>query len=171
MPKLALRPAAVRAPGLRARAMRRRIVLGFALLEALIGIFIFALGILKFVQLDLKSHRAAHDNLLQTHASLLAADMFDRLSGNYSIAINGGYNIANSSSATSDKNCASTPCTPEQLKSWDIHTWHTQLSRQLPAGTGKISSSLSGSVRLYQIEIQYKNRRGDVSSLLLTSGL
>ena len=44
--------------------------IGYALLEAMLGIFIFAVGILKFVQLDIKTSQAAQDNLLRAKANL-----------------------------------------------------------------------------------------------------
>ena len=145
--------------------------IGYALLEAMLGIFIFAVGILKFVQLDIKTSQAAQDNLLRAKANLLAADMIDRMRGNYQLAQAGSYSASFTNITTTSNNCRTQNCNITALKDWDIAAWQNTIAAQLPNGKGAISSTLQADIRIYSVSIRFENRQGQNDSVILVSGL
>ena len=109
---------------------------GFSLLEVLISVLIFSIGLLGVAALLVLSVRTNHSAYLRTQASFLAESMADRIRTNlgWIADYNGTYD---SSTAEEDGDCGG-PCTPEQLVERDKAEWSRQLVDQLPAASAKI---------------------------------
>lgn len=111
---------------------------GFTLLEVLIAILVFSIGLLGVAGLMVLSVRTNHSAFLRTQASFLAESMADRMRTNlgYVAEYNGTYNA---STATGTANCRTAACTPLQLAAYDRLIWNQQLIAHLPAPTAVIS--------------------------------
>lgn len=114
---------------------------GFTLLEVLIALLIFSIGLLGLAGLESQSLRFNHSAYLRTQASYMAYDILDRMRANRATALNNQYNASISSSGT-DHSCdqAATTCTTSEMAQHDIYEWK-QLLSQLPNGKGSVTRS------------------------------
>lgn len=110
---------------------------GFSLLEVLISVLIFSIGLLGVAALLVLSVRTNHSAYLRTQATFLAESMADRIRTNlgWIQEYNGTYDA--STTADDDGDCSG-PCTPKQLVERDKAQWSRQLVDQLPAASAKI---------------------------------
>ena len=104
---------------------------GFTLLEVLIALLIFSLGMLGLAGLMVVSVKTNQSAYLRTQASFLAQSMADRMRTNTS-KIN-DYNGDYDASTASGTPCTS--CTPDQLLDRDRIVWSKQLVESLPANS------------------------------------
>lgn len=109
---------------------------GFSLLEVLIAVLVFSLGLLGVAGLMVLSVRTNHSAYLRTQASFLAESMIDRMRSNMGRIddYNGDYD----SSGVGDGDCG-TSCTPETLAQRDKEIWSQQLIDSLPDPTASIA--------------------------------
>jgi len=114
---------------------------GFTLLEVLIALLIFSIGLLGLAGLESQSLRFNHSAYLRTQASYMAYDILDRMRANRATALNNQYNAGLSTTGT-NYNCdqAATTCTTSEMALHDIYEWK-QLLSQLPDGKGSVSRS------------------------------
>lgn len=112
--------------------MRNRVVRGFSLLEVLIALLVFSLGLLGLAGLMVLSVKTNHSAYLRTQASFLAQSMADRMRANTGQinAYNGTYDINTIGSG----NCAGGICSPAELVTRDTQLWSNQLMQFLPGG-------------------------------------
>ena len=108
---------------------------GFTLLEVLIALLIFSLGMMGLAGLMVVSVKTNHSAYLRTQASFLAQSMADRMRANISKVndYNGDYD-ASTASATY---CSS--CDPDGLLDRDRAIWSQQLIDSLPNPTANIN--------------------------------
>lgn len=111
---------------------------GFSLLEVMIAVLVFSLGLLGVGGLMVLSVRTNHSAFLRTQASFLASGMADRIRTNTSRAAlyNGTYSASTTSPPTSCT--AAAPCTPDALVQRDRLAWSRQLAA-LPNPTATIN--------------------------------
>lgn len=120
---------------------------GYILIEALITILIFAIGLLGVVGLQAVALSSSSLSTMRSEATVLATDMADRMRANRAAAdgtVGAGYDEA----APADNSCRSiyaadvegTPgaCTPEELAADDMFDWLDQVEQSLPAGEGVV---------------------------------
>jgi type IV pilus assembly protein PilV len=112
---------------------------GFSLLEVMIAVLVFSLGLLGVGGLMVLSVRTNHSAFLRTQASFLAGAMADRIRANTSRAslYNGTYNA--SSAASGSNSCTTAPCTPDGLVQRDRDVWSRQLVTALPNPTATVN--------------------------------
>ena len=118
---------------------------GFTLLEVLIALLVFSLGLLGLAGLMVVSVKTNQSAYLRTQASFLAQGMADRMRANLG-QIN-EYNGDYDASTAGSEACASTACDPAALVERDKAVWSTQLVQMLPSPTANINctgSSLGG---------------------------
>jgi type IV pilus assembly protein PilV len=110
---------------------------GFTLLEVLIAVLVFSLGLLGVAGLMVLSVRTNHSAYLRTQASFLAESMADRMRGNvgHTLDYNGDYA---GSDATGDPGCEATACAPDAVVARDKEVWSRQLGLFLPNATASI---------------------------------
>jgi type IV pilus assembly protein PilV len=106
---------------------------GFTLLEVLIALLIFSLGMLGLAGLMVVSVKTNNSAYLRTQASFLAQSMADRMRANISKVndYNGDY------PATATTPCTS--CDPDGLLDRDRSIWSQQLIDSLPGRTANIN--------------------------------
>jgi len=104
---------------------------GFTLLEVLIALLIFSLGMLGLAGLMVVSVKTNQSAYQRTQASFLAQSMADRMRANISKVneYNGDYD----SSTASGTICSA--CDPDQLLARDRAIWSQQLIESLPTNT------------------------------------
>ncbi|MCK9539906.1 type IV pilus modification protein PilV [Dokdonella sp.] len=115
---------------------------GFTLLEVLIAILVFSMGLLGAASLMVLSVRTNHSAYLRTQASFLAEGMADRIRTNLGWAedYNGDYDSGTAGAGT----CPSNVCSPADLVTRDTEIWSQQLVDFLPAATASINCAGSG---------------------------
>jgi type IV pilus assembly protein PilV len=104
---------------------------GITLIEILVSIVIFAIGLLGVAALQIVGLKNTHSSSLHTQATTSATDILDRMRINRSAALAGDYDIALSASAPSVITIAGD----------DLRGWKTDLIGQLPSGDGAIDCS------------------------------
>lgn len=113
----------------------KRLVRGFTLLEVLIALLIFSLGLMGMAALMVLSVRTNQSAFLRTQATFLAQSMLDRMRSNLGRITD--YAISYPAPGTDP--CASgASCNPSQVAAHDIALWSTQLTDSLPNATALI---------------------------------
>ena len=106
---------------------------GFSLLEVLVALTIFSLGLIGLAGLLIVSVKTNHSAYLRSQASFLAQGMADRMRANSSAVWDGVYNT--STSVTALPTC---PCSYTDVAKRDRFIFKQQLTDQLPGGAGTI---------------------------------
>ncbi len=114
----------------------KRLDRGFTLLEVMIALLIFSLGLLGMAGLMVLSVRTNQSAFLRTQASFLAQSMMDRMRANLGEIPT----YATTYPATGSDPCASgTACGPANIAAHDIAFWSTQLTDSLPNASAQIA--------------------------------
>lgn len=105
---------------------------GFTLLEVLIALLVFSLGLLGLAGLMVVSVKTNQSAYLRTQASFLAQSMADRMRANTGQinAYAGDYDA----STVGPESCATSSCDPVQLVARDRAVWSGQLVQSMPSG-------------------------------------
>ncbi|GLQ46406.1 hypothetical protein GCM10007862_14570 [Dyella lipolytica] len=104
---------------------------GVTLIEVLIAVLIFSIGLVGVAGLLMMSARSNHAAYLRTQVTFLAQSMADRMQANSIGVWRGDYDGTYPNGKTQD--CAA-GCTPQQLALHDQGAWSSQLVTFLPAG-------------------------------------
>jgi len=118
---------------------------GFTLLEVLIAMLIFSIGLLGMAGLLIVSVKANHSAYLRTQASFLAQSMADRMRGNMPRVWTGDYDGDYPSSDT-DPCTGGGACTRADIAVRDKAVWSTQITDQFPNGTANITCTPTAGV-------------------------
>jgi type IV pilus assembly protein PilV len=115
---------------------------GLTLIEILIALLIFSVGLMGVAGMLVMSARSVHAAYLRTQVTFLAQNMADRMSANV-IGVWKGY--YNGSYPGADAQSCSDGCTPQQWAAHDKAIWSNQLATFLPsAAKANISCSNAG---------------------------
>jgi len=106
---------------------------GFSLIEILITILIFAVGLLGMAALQAVSMRSNQSANFRTQATALAYMIIDRMHANSDAVMHGEY-----FSAMASRACSAGPDDGARTSTYDIQQWRQQLACQLPEGQGAI---------------------------------
>lgn len=126
---------------------------GFTLLEVLIALLVFSLGLLGMAGLLIVSVKTNHSAYLRTQASFLAQSMADRMRANMPRIWTGDYNTAYPTSDTDPCGSGAT-CTRANIATRDKALWSTQLTGQLPNATATIVCTPNAAVNITPAEAQ-----------------
>lgn len=115
---------------------------GFSMLEVLIAVLVFSLGMIGLAGLLIFAIQSNHVAYLRTQATFLAQNMANRMGANpaglWAGAYNGTYPVAAASAS-----CAA-GCNPTELAAYDMEQWSTQLRTFLPNVSGNITCGTNG---------------------------
>lgn len=114
---------------------RRR---GFTLLEVLIAMLVFSLGLLGMAGLLIVSVKTNHSAYLRTQASFLAQSMADRMRANMPRVWTSDYDTGYPSGDT-DPCTGGGTCTRANIAVRDRAEWSTQITDLLPNGAAQIA--------------------------------
>lgn len=132
---------------------------GFTMMEILVAVLVFSVGLLGLATLQILGYRLTSDSMHRTVATILANDMIDRMRANVSATALGQASPYNNPNGTVIPNpgClgmnpsggfADTQCTAAQMAGndfyeWNGHitglaasAWHPQVTAMLPQGAG-----------------------------------
>ena len=106
---------------------------GFSLIEVLITILVFAIGMLGLAALQATSVRSNQSANFRTQATALGYMIIDRMRANSDAVLRGEYLAGLQSGSCT----AAPPATPQAAH--DVAAWRQQLACQLPDGQGSIT--------------------------------
>jgi type IV pilus assembly protein PilV len=119
---------------------------GFSMVEALVTILIFAIGLLGVIGLQTLALSSTSISNQRNDATELALDMADRMRGNLGAVKSGvgtGYDVAVPASNAcravyADATATPAVCSSDQLAADDLYDWHAQIAQTLPSGDGTV---------------------------------
>jgi type IV pilus assembly protein PilV len=147
---------------------------GFSMLEILITLFVFAIGVLTVAGLQIVSKKSNYDAIQRTTASLLTNDIVERMRANLSGNGNALDNylvedLGGSTLSAPVPDCTAAACTSEQMAAWDLYEWELAIdgSSELSADgsfTGGLvdpsacirSDNIVGGVGTYHIVVAWR---------------
>lgn len=137
---------------------------GFTLLEVMIALVIFSIGLLGLAGLQAGGLRSNTQAQLRTIATIQAYDMAERIRSNLRGVEDGDYNAFDDTTPTAG-DCISNTCSPAQMATYDYYEWETMTQRVLPSGHGIVSSALvgGGATRLFTITVMWDEDRTGVN--------
>ena len=111
---------------------------GFTLIEVMVAILVFGLGLMGMAGLMVVSVKTNQSAYLRTQAEFLAQAMADRMRANIGLinSYNGQYNAA---TAGPDPCAGGVVCSPANMVNRDRLTWSQQLVDTLPNPAGTMS--------------------------------
>lgn len=130
--------------------MNRRLQQGVSLVEVLISVLLFSIGLLGLAAMQLNSMKANQTAAVRSHATFLAYEMADRMRAARGDAQAGFYNL--SVTAALPCNPATETCLPFQR---DLAEWRNNLAKQLPDGSGGVVQNGD----LFTIIVQWNEER------------
>lgn len=106
---------------------------GFTLIEVLVTVFVLALGLIGFLQMDIYASQKARGTFYSSTAGLLTTEYSERMYANQVGVLDGYYDTVDSSLwDTAPTNCSENSCTPQQLAAYDQWEWLQKIKAQLP---------------------------------------
>lgn len=113
---------------------------GVSLIEVLIAVLIFSIGMLGLAALIVVSTRSTHVAYLRTQVTFLANSMAERMSANPDGIWNGNYNSAAYPVSAATVGCdVGSPCSASAVAVHDQQIWSRQLKEFLPNPTATIA--------------------------------
>lgn len=115
---------------------------GFTLLEVMIAMVIFAVGLLGLAGIQALSLENTSSSYSRSQAVLLAYEMVDRIKANSGVADD--YVTAHDDTATQPASgdlCDANTCNFAAMAAFDLWQWKTSLSSTLLSGRGSVSNA------------------------------
>ncbi len=133
-------------------------VSGHSLLEVLIAVVVFSVGIIGVASLMLVSMRANDAALTRTQSTMLANEMYEKILANIPGAAAGNYTVAMGSSlpTTTSPECDTAICDVAQLAAWDLVEWAARANRVLPGADAAIAVDTSVDPMIITIDLKFK---------------
>lgn len=97
---------------------------GFTLLEVLVAVVIFSIGLLGIAGLQVAGMRYTHGSQLRAVATMQAENMADSMRANRTGLTDGHYNVQEEMPTSYPVDCTVGACGPEQLAIFDLVTWN-----------------------------------------------
>lgn len=130
---------------------------GFTLLEVLVALVIFSIGLLGLAGIQALSLQNNNLAYMQTVAMQSAYDMADilRASTDFDNDIDGTFNNVDTALGSEPTSCAGSDCSVSEMAAYEIYFWKYHLSQKLPSGRGTVERN--GDV--YTITIMWDEAR------------
>jgi type IV pilus assembly protein PilV len=126
---------------LKEMAVFRRAAAGFSLMEVLVALLIFSLGLLGLAGMLVFSLRSNQSAYIRSQASFLAQSMADRMRANVAMVWTGVYTVPGWTSSQASLSSGSAPCaggaacSSADVAARDIFQWKSQIGTLMPLGT------------------------------------
>ncbi len=130
--------------------MNRKFQQGVSLVEVMVAVLIFSVGLLGMAAMQLTALKANQTASVRSHATFLAYEMADRMRAARGDAQAGFYNL--NISAALPCNPSAETCLPFQR---DLAEWRNNLVKQLPGGSGGVVQNGD----LFTIIVQWNEER------------
>ncbi|MEO0423927.1 MAG: type IV pilus modification protein PilV [Pseudomonadota bacterium] len=137
---------------------------GFSLIEVLVALLVMSVGLLTVAALQVFSLQVEAQALNGTRATLLAADIVDRIRANpagaatYQLGLGVGAPPTEVVCADTQDVDVTAPCTPQILAAYDLWAWRQAMTAgnplSIPSGDGSIEY-LPGTPNAHRITVQW----------------
>ena len=118
---------------MRGPLVAKNVVAGFTLFEVLITIFVLALGLIGFLQMDLITSQRARGTFFSSTAGVITTEYVERMTANQSGLAAGNYNtVLDLIGADLPKDCGAVICSPSELATYDQWHWLNKIDLELP---------------------------------------
>ena len=156
---------------------------GFTLLEILIAVVIFSIGLLGIAGLQVAGMRFTHDSQLRSIAVAQAETMADLMRANEFGMQSGFYNVQGAMPTAFNPDCSAVLCTSQQRAVYDLKVWNTKTTGSplqsnadvLPQGRGVVcrdstpddgtqgawacdDEGTKGSGSMYAVKVEWQER-------------
>lgn len=111
---------------------RKKTADGFSLIEVLVALMVFSIGLIGLAGLLVMSTQANHGAFVRTQATFLAQNMADRMRANLGEVWRGSYDDTWPVSGAADPCDAANPCDPTEVATRDKVLWGEMLKQFLP---------------------------------------
>ena len=130
---------------------------GMSLLEVMIAVVVFSIGLIGVAALMLTSMRNNDATLARTQSTILANEMYEEMRANLPGAIAGNYTIAMAATLpmTASPACDSAICDTSQMAAWDLAQWATRINQVLVGSDASIAVDTSVDPMIIQIAVQF----------------
>lgn len=132
--------------------LQSRRLQGYTLLEVLIALLVFSIGLLGLAAMLVSAVRGNHQAYYRTQATFVAQSISDGLKTNLAGINAGSYNTGGFISTFGATAC--TACTPAQIAGRNLNVWTQMASNDLPNGAIRIECTAS-SVPNTQVAVRY----------------
>lgn len=134
---------------------------GFTLLEVMIALVIFSIGLLGLADLQIKSVDYNNGAYQRSQASFLINDIMDRMRANKDEALNGNYDI-NTGTNPPNASCDGTGsnCNAASQIAADLYEWKQEL-KVLPGGDGSVSHNTVGATTTFTVTVVWTDTRAN----------
>jgi type IV pilus assembly protein PilV len=112
---------------------------GFTLVELMVAVVVLAIGLLGIAKMSLGTVQANGSAFMRTQATQLIQQVVDDMRSNQPAAVAGNYNIALGANPGASPPCVTGACSAQQIATFDLARWFTQLGAQLPGGQGSVN--------------------------------
>lgn len=138
---------------------------GFTLLEAMVALVIFSIGLIGIAGLQTQSLTFNQSSYVRSQATYLVYDMLDRMRANREAAENGNYDLSLGTTAPS-ATCVGTSssCSTAGIAQADIYEWLQNVKATLPSGDGSIQRTTSGGGQIVTINVQWLDKATDLDN-------
>jgi type IV pilus assembly protein PilV len=123
-------------------SFRTHIQGGYTLLEVLIALLVFSLGLLGMAAMMVSAVRGNHQAFHHSQATYVADSITDGLRANLEAVNANAYNTDGFISTHASSDCQ--PCSPAQLADKDLNAWALLASSRLPGGEMNIDCDRIG---------------------------
>jgi type IV pilus assembly protein PilV len=145
---------------------RKRFSKGFTLLEVLIALLVFSIGLLGLAGMQLQGLKYSHSSYLRSQANLLAYDILDRMRSNRAEADAGTYNMSLGETFAATNCTGLVACSSTQMAIFDKFEWKQALSQRLPKGDGSVSIPNASVIpQVVLITVQWRDDKDDTNQL------
>lgn len=117
---------------------------GFTLIEILVSLLIFGIGVLGVTALTTQSQKITHQSYQSMLATWQLYDMMELIRTNASVARGSiSYVRAYNADTPAAPSCISSSngCTPTLMAQYDLSQWLTNVAQELPSGSGAVSKA------------------------------
>jgi len=143
-------------------SVRRRSERGYTLVEVMIALVVFSVGLLGIAGLQITSLKANHGSATRTQAVYLAYDIIDRMRANPTAAIDAkAYNIAIDATPVGGT-----------VAGDDLVAWRRNITNALPTGSVSPSGSVefSAATNLFTVKIVWDDVHANLTRTTTTTG-
>ena len=132
---------------------------GFTLIEVMLALVIFSIGLLGLATLQATSLQQNHSAYLRTQATYLAYDILDRMRANKSEVTS--YTVGTGAVPIASPLCnlPADNCSQAEIKNVDRYLWKESLKDALPLGDGSIATSTVSGRTEVTIKVFWDNNR------------
>lgn len=112
---------------------------GFTLLEVLVTVVIFSVGLLGIAGLQMTGMKQTHNSHLRAVATTQVLDMADRMRANMPGVEAANYTqVYTNCTGTGAVDCTSATCSAAQLAEYDVCQWTIETAAALPGGAARV---------------------------------